>query len=167
MARYTRGRIPGATRDLEKVSLDPSHWRSGRIFLLSQGALIGILGATALCLAIVNAATGPARIPLLDLRFSLLQGAILLGYAALAGLASLSRRAALWFAGLAAALGFALVITCAVAVFHHAPGPPGFDLPDMLLYAVLAACNTGLLMWLNADAIEGPAWVPRRRSRNG
>ena len=167
MARYTRGRVAGETQDLAKVSLDPSHWRSGRILLLSQGLLIGILGATALGWAIVSASAEQARIPLLDFGFSLLQGTVLLGYGTLAGLASAFRPAALWFTGLAAALWFALIIICAVAALHHAPGPLGFDLRDMLLYAVLAACNTGLVMWLNADAIEGPAWVPRRRRRKG
>lgn len=40
MARDTRSRFEGETRNLERVSLDPSHWRSGRIFLLLQGVLI-------------------------------------------------------------------------------------------------------------------------------
>ena len=74
MARYTRGRVAGETQDLARVSLDPSHWRSGRILLLSQGLLIGILGATALGWAIGSPSTEQARIPLLDFRFSLLQG---------------------------------------------------------------------------------------------
>jgi hypothetical protein len=151
--------------DLKKVSLDSSHWRSGRKFLLSQGVLVGILGAFAVGWAIANPLAVPARIPLLGLRFTLLQGAALLGFAALACLVRRSRRAALWFTALAATCGFALIIPCAVAASHHAPGPLGFDLQDMLLYAVLAAYNTGLVMWLNADAIEGPAWVPRRQPR--
>lgn len=167
MARYTKGRVPGETGNLEKISLNPSHWRSGRIFLLSQGVLTGILGAAAVGWAIASPLAEPTRIPLLGLRFSLLHGAMLLGYAALACLASMSRRAALWFTAVALAVWFALTVTCAVATTHHVPGPLGFDLPDMLLYAVLVAYNTGLLLWLNADAIEGPAWVPRRRSRKG
>lgn len=167
MARYTKGRVPGETGDLEKVSLNPSHWRSGRIFLLSQGVLTGMLGAAAVGWAIASPSAEPNRIPLLGLRFSLLHGVMLLGYAALACLVSMSRRAALWFTALAITLWFALTITCAVAMIHHAPGPLGFDLRDMLLYALLAGYNTALMMWLNADAIEGPAWVPRRRSRKG
>lgn len=162
MARYSRRRAPGSTADLEKVSLDPSHWRSGRIFLLSQGALVGILGAAAVGWAIASPLAGPARIPLVGMRFSFLHGGLLLGYGALACLATLSRRAALWFTALAATLWFALIILCAVAASHHAPGPLKFDLRDMLLYAVLAAYNTGLVMWLNADVIEGPAWASRR-----
>lgn len=167
MARYTKGRIPPYTRGLEKISLNPSHWRSGRIFLLSQGVLTGLLGAAAVGWGIASPLAGPTRLPLLGLQFSLLQGALLLGYAALACLASSSRRTALWFIALALAVWFALMIISAVATTHHAPGPLGFDLRDMLLYAVLVAYNTGLLIWLNADAIEGLAWVPRRRSRKG
>lgn len=152
---------------LEKVSLDPSHWRSGRVFLRLQGVLMEILGAVAVGWAIANPLAEPARIPLLGLRFSVLHGGLLLGYGALACLVSLSRRAALWFTALAATFGFVLIIPCAVAASHNAPGPLGFDLRDMLLYALLAAFNTGLLMWLNADAIEGPVWVPRRRPPKG
>lgn len=165
MARDTRGRVPGETDDLERVSLNPSHWRSGRAFLLAQAVLIGILGVTVLAWAIVCPSTQPARIPLVGLRFSILQGALLLGYGALASLASLSRRAALWFASLAASLWFAMIIACAVGALHDAPGPLGLDLRDLLLYAVLAGYNIGLLIWLSGDAIAGPAWLPRRRSR--
>lgn len=81
------------------------------------------------------------RTPLLGLRFSLLHGAMLLGYAMLACLASMSRRVALWFTALAITVWYALTITCGVATTHHAPGPLGFDLRDMLLYAVLVAYN--------------------------
>lgn len=163
MARNTKGRIPGKTGDLAKVSLNPSHWRSGRLFLLSQGVLILILGAVAVGWVIASPAAESARIPVLGLRFSLLHGIILVGYGTLGCVASRSRRAGLWFTALAATAGFALIIPCAVVASHHAQVPLGFDLRDMLLYAVLAAYNTGLLMWLNADAIEGPAWMPRRR----
>lgn len=163
MSRDTKGRIPGKTGDLAKISLNPAHWRSGRLFLLSQGVLIGILGAVAVSWVIASPVAESARIPVLGFRFSLLQGVILVGYGILGCVASRSRRAALWFTALAATLGFALIIPCAVAATHHAPGPLGFDLRDMLLYAVLAAYNIGLLMWLNADAIEGPVWMPRRR----
>jgi len=166
MARNTRGRVPGETENLEQVSLDFSHWRSGRILLLAQGVLIGILGAAAVAWAVAGTGTDAARVPLLGLRLSLLHGAILIGGGALACLMSLNRRAALWFTALAATLAFALTITAAVAASHHARGPLGFDLPVMLLYAVLAAYNIGLLMWLSADAIAGPAWIPRSRSRN-
>jgi hypothetical protein len=165
MARNTRGRVPGKTGNLEKVSLDPSHWRSGRRFLIAQAALIGILAAVAVGWAIASPLAEPPRIPLLGLRFSLLQGVILLADAGLAGLTSLSRRAALWFTALAATAWFLLIIPCALAASHRAPGPLGFDLVDMLLYAGLAGYNTGLVMWLNADALEGPEWVPRRRPR--
>ncbi len=164
MARLTSRRRPGETPDLEKVSLDPSHWRTGRIFLLLQGILIGALGAVAAGWAIASSPES-AGVALLGLRITLLHSAVLLAYGALACLVSLSRRAALWFTALAASLGFAMVIVSAAAAYYDAPGPMGFDLRDTLLYAVLAAYNTGLVMWLNADAIEGPAWIPRRRPR--
>jgi hypothetical protein len=38
----------------------------------------------------------------------------------------------------------------------------GFSMHDDLLYAALAAYNFGLLMWLSANALEGPAWLSRR-----
>ncbi|MFZ0834073.1 MAG: hypothetical protein WAM92_13515 [Mycobacterium sp.] len=164
MARLTSRREPGETPDFEKVSLDPSHWRMGRILMLLQGILIGALGAVAVGRAIADS-TEPAEIALLGLRITLLHGSVLLAYGALACLASLSRRAALWFTALAASLGFAMVIVSAAAAYYDAPGPMGFDLRDTLLYAVLAAYNIALMIWLNADAIEGPAWVPRRRPR--
>ena len=87
--------------------------------------------------------TEPAEIALLGLRFSAAARRMLLGYGALACLASLSRRAALWFTALAASLGLPWSSSLQRPHYYDAPGPMGFDLRDTLLYAVLAAYNIG------------------------
>ena len=162
MGSSTQGRVPGRTDNLEQVSLDPSHWRTGRRLLVAQGVIVGIWGGVGLAWAMAGAGARPAAgVALLGLRVSPVQAATLLGFGMLAAVVGIWRRAGVIFSGLAAVSWLILMIICTVAAAHHAPGPMGFDLRDSLVYAALAAYNFGLLMWLSADVLEGPAWVSR------
>ena len=168
MGRSTLGRVPGRTDGLEKVSLDPSHWRTGRRLLVAQGVIVGVCGGVGLAWAIAGEGARPAAgVALVGVSVSPVQAATLLGFGLLAVVAGVSRRAGVIFSGLAAVSWLVLMIICTVAAAHHAPGPMGFDLRDSLLYAALAAYNFGLLMWLSADALEGPAWVRRTPRDHG
>jgi hypothetical protein len=162
MSGSTLGRVPGRTDDLETVSLNPSHWRTGRRFLVVEGVIVGAFGGIGLAWAMATAGTKPsAGVALLGLNISALQAVTLLGFGVLAVIAGVWRRAGVIFTGLAAVTWLVFIIVCTVAAAHHAPGAMGFDLRDSLIYAALSAYNFGLFMWLSADALEGSAWVRR------
>lgn len=148
---------------LRRVSLDPEHFRSGRPFLIAQGAVLVALGVAALTFAAAGA-TSPRGADLLGLLITTSQGVVLVVWGAAALVCAIHRSAAVWFSAAAAVAALGLTMVSAVAAVHGHPSPMGFDLRDTLLYGVLSAYNLALLLWFNADHIEGPAWVPRRAS---
>ena len=164
MSGSTGGRKPGRGDDLEKVSLHPSRWRTGRRFLVAEGVIVGGFGAIGLAWAIAGAGTAPsAGVAFLGLNIAVLQAATLLGFGVLAVIVAVSRRAAVIFTGIAAMAWLVLTIRCTHAAVHRVPGAMGFDLRDSLVYAALTAYNLGVYTWLGGDAREGPARVPRPR----
>jgi hypothetical protein len=89
---------------------------------------------------------------------------LLIGFGALAALATPRRRTTLIMTGVGV-VGFLLLFTIGtVAAVRSTPGLLGFDASESVLHAVLMAINLALLLWLFVNALEGPAWVRRRRS---
>lgn len=158
----TPGR-PAGDLPLHRVAIDPAHYRSGRPFLVGQGIVLAAIGVAALTDIAITAETDTRGVLLLGLRVTLVQGLVLIVWGVAAVLCALSRRSAVRYAAGAATVSLALTIVAAVAAAHADTGPMGFDLRDILLYGVLGAWNIALLLWLNADEIEGPEWVPSRR----
>jgi hypothetical protein len=157
------GCVPGRTNDLEKVSLDPSRWRTGRRFLVAEGVIVGAFGGIGLAWAMAGAGTPPsAGVAFLGLNIAVVQAATLLGFGVLAVIAALSRCAGVIFTGLAAMAWLVLMILCTDAAVHRAPGAMGFDLRDSLVYAALTACNFGVYTWLTSHALDRPAGCDAR-----
>jgi hypothetical protein len=161
MSPVTKGPVPGLTSGLRRVSVDPSHFRSGRWLLLAEGLAVGALGIAGIVSS--SAQTSAARA--LGLGLALWQAGSLLGFGLLAVMASLRRRVAVIVTASAAVAFLVLLVISSVAVVHGGPRTAGFRPFDIVLYGVLAGLNLALLMWLVPDALEGPAWVPARRHR--
>ena len=164
MAQDTRGPMPPQTADMHRVSLNRPHWRQGRRVLMAQAVATGLLGIIGLIGVLVRPGTDgwrPLGVPLTPAL-----SAVLLGIAVLAVLMLAHRRAATVFTLAMTAASLALMIICAVAAAHHDPGPLGFTAPAIVLWSVLFCYNIGSAMWLLPDQIEGPTWIPQRRSHH-
>ena len=160
VARDTTGPVPGATSDLRRVSLNPSHWRNARWLLGAEALVAGMLGLTGL-IGVFRVAPHD-RFPVAGLVLTPILSWVVLGIAAAAVAAMLYRWLALLLTGVLSASALALVVISAVGAAHHAPGPLGFTGAAILLWAVVFCYNLAVGMWLAPDHIEGPAWVPRR-----
>ncbi|WP_422746375.1 hypothetical protein ACN27E_02125 [Mycobacterium sp. WMMD1722] len=159
--KVARDPDPEMDTEMRCVPIDPAHYRSGRRLLVGEAVVLVALGAWAwVGFALTGAASGD--VPVLGLRITLAQGAVLVIWGMAAALSALSRRSAVWFTAAASTVALCLLIVAAVASANSEPGAMGFDRRDILLYGVLGAANLALLYWLNADEIEGPAWVKRR-----
>lgn len=159
MSPATQGRVPGLTSGLARVSLNPSHFRSGRWLVLAEGALLVALGST----GIILSATHHHGARALGFDLTAWPAGLLLGFGVLAVIAALWRRLAVIVTASAAVLFLMMLVISSVAAVRGEPRSSGLDASDIVLYGVLAALNLALLMWLVPDAVEGPAWIPRRR----
>ncbi len=161
MTPATQGPVPGHTSGLERVSLNPSHFRSGRWLVLAEGAVLVALGSA----GIILSATHHHDTRALGFELTAWSAGLLLGFGVLAVTAALWRRLAVKVTASAAVLFLMMLVITSVAAVRGEPQSSGFDASDIVLYGVLAALNLALLMWLAPDAVEGPAWIPRRRRR--
>ena len=166
MSPTTKSPYDGSDAPLRPVSLNPAHYRSGRWFLLAEGLVLLILGGYGLIAAAMHPVAGPTGVPVLGvLHLAPAHSGVLLGYGILAVLATIRRRPTVIITGVGT-VGFLLLFTIGTAAAARVrPGPLGFDLGDSVLHGVLLAANLALLMWLLPDALEGPAWVRRRRAQ--
>jgi hypothetical protein len=160
MTPATKGRVPGLTSGLQRVSLNPSHFRSGRWLVLAEGVVLSTLGIA----GIVSSTAHPGGARTLGLELPAWQAGLLLGLGLLAVVAGFWRRVAVVLTSGAAVLFGVMVVISSVAAARGARST-GLDASDIVLYGVLAGLNLALLMWLIPDALEGPAWIPRRRRR--
>jgi hypothetical protein len=165
MSPATKGPVAGLTSRLHRVSLNPSHYRSGRWFLLAEGAGVGALGVAGILSSAAHPHAPARGAPVLGLALTSAHGGLLLGFGLLAILSALRRRTAVLLTAVATVMFFVMVIIGSVAAAHATPGPLGFDPRDIVLHAVIAAVNLALLMWLIPELLEGPAWIPRRGYR--
>ena len=166
MSPVTKSPYNGANSPLRPVNLSPSRYHSGRWFLLAEALLVAGLGVYGL-LAEVITPDFTARGVAVALRVASTPAHcwLLIVFSVLAALATLRRRTTLIMTGVGVG-GFLLLFTIGtVAAVRSAPGPLGFNASESVLHAVLMAINLGLLLWLLANALEGPAWVRRRRPR--
>jgi len=161
MTPATQGPVPGYTSGLQRVSLNPSHFRSGRWLVLAEGVALSALGIAGIISS--TAHRGGARA--LGLELAPWQAGMLLGLGLLAVVPALWRRVAVVLTAGAAVLFVVMLVISSVAAARGAPRSTGLDASDIVLYGVLAGLNFALLMWLIPDALEGPAWIPRRRHR--
>ncbi|HUO38371.1 MAG TPA: hypothetical protein VMU34_11235 [Mycobacterium sp.] len=160
MTPATQGPVPGYTSGLQRVSLNPSHFRSGRWLVLAEGVALSALGIAGIISS--TAHRGGARA--LGLELAPWQAGMLLGLGLLAVVPALWRRVAVVLTAGAAVLFVVMLVISSVAAARGARST-GLDASDIVLYGVLAGLNFALLMWLIPDALEGPAWIPRRRHR--
>lgn len=164
MARDTRGPMPPQTAGLRRVSLNPSHWRQGRVLLAGEAVATGALGAAGLIGVLVRHRQGGWSVLGVPLTPAL--SVVMLVIAALAALSFMHRRTAKVFTLAMGAAAVALMIICSVAAVHHDPGPMGFTAPAILLWMILFCWSIACAMWILPDQIQGPAWVPQRRRRH-
>jgi hypothetical protein len=156
--------MPPQTADLRRVSLNPSHWRQGRLILAGEAVATGVLGVVGLIGVLVRPqhdgwwVLGVPLTPALSV--------VMLGIAALAAVSSMHRRTAKVFTLGMGAAAVALMIICSVAAVHHVPGPMGFTAPAILLWTILFCWSIASAMWILPDEIEGPAWISKRRTRH-
>ena len=165
MSPITQGPMGRATSGLRMVSRNPSHFRSGRWFLLAQGALLIGLGSAGFISAARHPHAPAVGAPVLGLALTPWHSALLFGFGVLAVFGVLQRRAAVAVTALSAVTFLALVIIGAVSAARHAPGPLGFEPRDIVLHGVLAVAAFAVLYWLIPDVLEGPGWVSRRKTR--
>ncbi len=158
MTPATQGPVPGFTSGLQRVSLNPSHFRSGRWLVLAEGVVLSMLGIA----GVVSSTAHPGGARALGVELPLWQAGLLLGVGVLAVVAGLWRRVAVVLTAGAAMLFVVMVVISSVAAARGARST-GLDASDIVLYGVLAGLNLAVLMWLVPDALEGPAWIPRRR----
>lgn len=163
MSPAAQGPFWGSQSELRSVSLNPSHFRSGRWVILGEGVLVAVLGIWGLVAGAAHPDAVRDGAPVLMLNLTTVHSAILLGFGVVAALAMAQRRAAVIVTGVGT-VGFLLLFAIGtVAAIRSAPGPLGFDLGDSVLNAMLMALNLALFMWLVANSLEGPRWVPRRK----
>ena len=161
MTPATQGPVPGFTSGLQRVSLNPSHFRSGRWLVLAEGVVLSTLGIA----GVVSSTAHPGGARALGLHLSPWQLGFFLGFGVLAVVAGLRRRAAVVMTAGASVLFVVMLVISSVAAASGAQRSTGLVASDIVLYGVLAGLNLAVLMWLIPDALEGPAWIPRRRPR--
>ncbi|OBF54238.1 hypothetical protein A5756_14675 [Mycobacterium sp. 852002-53434_SCH5985345] len=167
MSPVTQGPMGRLTSELRLISRNPSHFRSGRWYLLADGLLLIALGTAGFVSAGVHPHAPPVGAPLLGLALTPWHSALLFGFGVLAVFGAVQRRAAVAVTALSSLVFVALVIIGAIFATHHTPGPLGFEPRDIVLHGVLAVANFAVLYWLIPDALEGPDWVPRRGTETG
>ena len=150
---------------MRRVSRNPWHFRTGRWALLAEGLVLTALGATALCSAANRFSNGVYGVSMLGLTLAPWHSALLGVTGVGLALSALRRRASLVAASIASVAYLLLVFYGAAGAVHHAPGPLGLGAPSIVLHGIVSAVNLGILYWLLPDALEGPAWARRRRTR--
>ncbi|BBY21546.1 divalent metal cation transporter [Mycobacterium stomatepiae] len=161
MARGTRG--PNKTDNLRRVSVNPPRWRRGRWLLVTEAVVVTMIGLAGLLGVVFGAPTG-AGFSLVGIPLTATLSWVMVGHGAAAALSATHRRLALLFCAVTATVTLGFVIVAAVAGVHQSPGPMGFTPATILWWAVLFCYNFALGFWLIPDRIEGPAWIPRRRT---
>lgn len=158
----TRSPLWGKDSALMTLSRSPWHFRTGRVVLLVEGAVLTALGVWGLIAAVVYPGAGPVGAPVLVLALTPVHSGVLLGFGVLGVLSAWRRRAALIVTGFETGAFFLLFAIGTVASARSDPGPLGFDPGDSVLHLIFMAVSLALLMWLAAETLEGPYWVPRR-----
>jgi hypothetical protein len=113
---------------------------------------------------IVSATAHPGDARALGLELAPWEAGLLLGLGVLAVVATLWRPVAVVLTAGAAVLFVVMLVISSVTAARSARST-GLDASDIVLYGVLAGLNLAVLMCLVPDALEGPAWIPRRRGR--
>ena len=163
MARDTRSPVPGETDDLRRVSLTSRHWRQARWLLGAEAVAAAVVGAMALVM-LARGGSRPGDPAVAGIQVSWAVSFCLLGVAVATGVAVIRRQIALAVTATLCIAALVLVLVSAVAAAHHAH-PLGSTLSVLLLWSVLFCYNFAVSIWLVPDHIEGPAWMPRRRTR--
>jgi hypothetical protein len=163
MSPRTKSPFDGSDSPLRPISLNPSHYRSGRWFLLAEGGLLVVLGVWGLAAALAYPDAGPTGAPVLWLALNPAHSGLLLGFGVLAVFATIRRRPTVIITGVGAVAFTLLFMIGTVAAARSAPWLLGFDPGDSVLHGLLLVFNLALLMWLVPDALEGPAWIRRHR----
>jgi hypothetical protein len=162
MAPTTKSPFEGSDSPLRPVSLNPSHFRTGRWWLLGEGLLLVTLGIWGFGSAAAQPHVGAAGAPVGWLALTRAHSVVLLGFGLCAMVATIRRRPTVIVTGVGVVAFLLLFTIGTAAAARHTPWVLGFDLRDSVLHAALLAFNLALLIWLVPDALEGPAWVQRQ-----
>jgi hypothetical protein len=148
---------------LVAVNLDRSHFRSARWWLLAEAVLLLALGVAGLIAGTVrhNGVVGAAS---WELALTPVHCWLLICSGLLAGLATLHRRTTLAAATFGAIAGLLLFAVGTASLGTPASGHSTlrlwrYHVGDSVLFCVLTAYNFGLMLWLVANALEGPDWI--------
>jgi cell division protein FtsW (lipid II flippase) len=150
---------------LVPVNLDRSHFRSARWWLLAEGVLLMALGVVGL-LAGQPHEPGSGGVSDWELALTPIHCWLLIGFGLLAALATVHRRTTLVAATFGAIGGVLLFAIGTANLGTPASGHSTlrlwrYQVGDSVLFCVLTVYNFALILWLAANALEGPAWVRR------
>ncbi|KAA0101020.1 hypothetical protein CIW49_05755 [Mycolicibacterium sp. P1-18] len=156
--------VPG----LVAVNLNRPHFRTARWWLLAEGVALMVLGIAGLLVrpprtgTVVSTADWQLALTPIHCWLLITAGLVIT-------LAILRRQLAVAAASFGAVAGIVMF-----AVGTATLGTPGgghstvalwrYHVGDSVLFSVLTAYNLAVLLWLIANALEGPAWIRRSTS---
>lgn len=159
----------GPTAQMRRVSRNPSHFRTGRWALVTEGTVLAAFGIVGLCFSATHVGShvgsDAVGVAVLGLTLTSWHGVVLLATGVALALSSVRRRASVTAAAITAVGYLILVFYGAVAAVHHAPGPLGLGAPSIVLHGFISTISLGILYWLLPDTLAGQAWVRRPRTR--
>jgi len=149
------GQDPG----VRPVNPNPYRFRTGRVPLAVQGALLIVLGSWGLAASLTEPASPIGAQVAGVLHLTVPQSGLLLLTGLLAVSSVGNRTRARIVVGGQAVVYLLLFALGAVAVARGTPGWWGFDPADAVLDGVLMAIGLALTMWFAGRALEGRWWV--------
>lgn len=159
-----RRAIPtGPDTELRPVDISPGLFRTGRVAMWAEAALLVGLGGWGVLGRALDAGGLPPVVAPLTATTAHSVGMVVFG--ALTLVATINRRATLILTGVAA-VSLLLLFTIGITVSTDTvTGAWGFNYVSSGLHAVLMVTNLGLLMWIGGEALEGTPWKQMRRRR--
>ena len=154
----------GQDLQVRPINVNPYLFRTGRVPLLIEGALLIALGVWGLVANSTYPGSGPAGAPALVFHFTVLHSWLLLVTGLLSVTSAHRRRTALIFTGFQFLAYVLLFAAGSVAYARSAQTPLGFDARDSVLHLIVAVAGAAVYLWLAGQILEGRWWV-RDRTR--
>lgn len=156
--------VPAEDSAVTPLDPDRHRFRTGRVVLLAEAAVLAVLGGWGLLANAVTAGPGSTGAPVLIFHLTSTHSGLLLGTGLLALIAARRRRTALIFL-IAQFFGYLLLFTAgSVAYAREVSTPLGLDVGDLVGYLVLIVLAAALTMWVSGQGLEGRWWGRTRRA---